>query len=66
MWLEQAKGTVVGEELGGVMQNQITWGLAENSKDLGLPSKRNSEPMQGLGQRNDQIYIFKGSFGCYV
>lgn len=66
VWLEQAKATVVGEEVGGVAEDQITWGLAGNSKDLGLHSKRNCEPVQGVRQRNDQIYIFKGSSGRWV
>lgn len=59
MWLEQAKGTVVGEELRGVMEDQITWGLARNSKDLGLPSKRNSEPVLGLGREMIKFTFLK-------
>lgn len=55
MWLEQAKGTVVGEELRGGMEAQITWGPAGHGGDRGFSSGRNGEPVQGFEQRNDTI-----------
>lgn len=57
MWLEQVKGTVAGEELGGVMEDHIMGGPAGCREDLGFSSERNGEPMQGWEQRNSTIRV---------
>lgn len=57
MWLEQVKGTVAGEELGGVMEDHIMGGPAGRREDLGFSSERNGEPVQGWEQRNSTIRV---------
>lgn len=41
MWLDQVKGTVTGEELGGIMEDHVTG----HCEDLGFSSERNGEPV---------------------
>lgn len=46
-------GDRVGEEFGGGMEDQVTWGLIGHHEDLGFSSEQNGELVQG----NDAIRL---------